>query len=219
MRLNSHRSGFTLIELLAVVVIILILAGIVLGLVKFANEKAARAKAEGEISAISAALESYKTDNGTYPKEVPPVGSTDANFVGATDKLNAQVNDLANSSDTTLYNNASAVLYQAISGDPGGTSNSPVYGKTYYNVPTAMVSPKATAKANGVDSKYLVDPFGNPYGYSTIYESNAAAGKSTDATGYNPTFDLWSTAGYGPIKTYPSAQTVPNRSVLWIKNW
>ena len=35
---------------------------------------------------------------------------------------------------------------------------------------------------------YLTDPFGNSYGYST------AEIKSSAPNGYNPTFDLWSTA-------------------------
>jgi hypothetical protein len=43
------------------------------------------------------------------------------------------------------------------------------------------------------------DPFGNSYGYSTKMAA-------TGGGGYNPTFDLWSTAN--------SAD--PNH---WIKNW
>ena len=51
---------------------------------------------------------------------------------------------------------------------------------------------------------YIRDPFGNPYGYSTMKAAGGAAG-------YNPTFDLWSTAGTSGISESDQAQ--------WIKNW
>ena len=68
----------------------------------------------------------------------------------------------------------------------------------------------------------IVDPFGLPYGYSTanayaVEQSSANA----DAYGYNPTFDLWSTGGYGTggrqyTKTNLSATSY---NTLWAKNW
>ena len=59
--------GFTLIELLVVIAIIAILAALVLNTAGFIQKKGARARAEAEIAALSAALESYKADNGDYP--------------------------------------------------------------------------------------------------------------------------------------------------------
>lgn len=59
--------GFTLIELLVVITIIAILAGLVLSTMGYANRTGAKKRAEGEIAALSAALESYYVDNGTYP--------------------------------------------------------------------------------------------------------------------------------------------------------
>ena len=38
--------------------------------------------------------------------------------------------------------------------------------------------------------QYIQDPFGNSYGYSTVQSGDAQT-----TLGYNPTFDLWSTAG------------------------
>src|SRR6266705_872017 len=65
----TARSAFTLIELVVVVGIILILASLVLSTAGYARKKGARARAETEIAAISAACESYRADNGVYPRD------------------------------------------------------------------------------------------------------------------------------------------------------
>src|SRR5467141_1828370 len=64
---NSSDGAFTLIELIVVITIIVILAGLVLSTVGYVRKKGARARAETEIAAMSAACESYKADNGVYP--------------------------------------------------------------------------------------------------------------------------------------------------------
>ncbi len=53
----------------------------------------------------------------------------------------------------------------------------------------------------------IADPFGNSYGYSTANQVNPSKG-------FNPTFDLWSTAGTG-IGPTPN----PSPHEQWIKNW
>jgi prepilin-type N-terminal cleavage/methylation domain-containing protein len=60
-------AAFTLIELLVVIAIIAILAGLVLSTAGFVQKKGATSRAEAEIAALSAALESYKADMGDYP--------------------------------------------------------------------------------------------------------------------------------------------------------
>jgi general secretion pathway protein G len=60
--------GFTLIELLVVITVIAILAALVLQTAGYVQKKAARSRAEAEIAALSAALESYKADMGDYPR-------------------------------------------------------------------------------------------------------------------------------------------------------
>lgn len=62
------NKGFTLIELLVVIAIIAILAGLILNTAGYVQKKGAMARAEAEIAALSAALESYKADNGEYPQ-------------------------------------------------------------------------------------------------------------------------------------------------------
>src|SRR6478672_9338641 len=71
-------NAFTLIELIVVVGIIIVLSGLVLSTVGYARKKGARARAETEIAAISAACENYKADNGVYPT------STDTNGLDPT---------------------------------------------------------------------------------------------------------------------------------------
>jgi prepilin-type N-terminal cleavage/methylation domain-containing protein len=82
---RASVTGFTLIELLVVIAIIAILAGISFGVVKGVNERAARAQAEAELSALSVALEAYKTQYGDYPQTGSNLGaaSTNANMFAA----------------------------------------------------------------------------------------------------------------------------------------
>ena len=63
------HHAFTIIELLIVMTIILVLAGLILATAGYVQKKGARSRTEAEIAAISAALESYKADNGIYPSE------------------------------------------------------------------------------------------------------------------------------------------------------
>src|SRR5215813_12140485 len=107
-----HRrryNAFTLIELVLVVGIITVLAGLVLSTVGYARKKAARARAEAEIAALSAACENYKADNGIYPRD--PTANT------STDALNARTMLDPGTTNATLYTAASLVLYRALSGD------------------------------------------------------------------------------------------------------
>src|SRR4029453_1002042 len=98
-------SAFTLIELVLVVGIIIVLAGLVLSTVGYARKKGARARAETEIAAISAACENYKEDNAVYP------------LTSATNSLDARTMLDPQIADATAYKTASLVLYRAISGD------------------------------------------------------------------------------------------------------
>ncbi len=208
------RGAFTLIELLVVIAIIIVLAGLILSTVGYVQKKGARARAETEIAAMSAALESYKADNAVYPRPQPVPNSN-------TDTLDART---MGDPTTANYKTASLVLYRALSGDrnlnrivdvadesldiDGSTLGTPLtqLPKSYYTFKANQLSPTDQTQTP-VD--FIRDPFGNSYGYSTANQADPATPK-----GYNPTFDLWSTAGLTANPVSPDTITPQ-----WIKNW
>jgi type II secretory pathway pseudopilin PulG len=181
-----YTSAFTLIELIVVVAIIIVLAGLILGTSTYVQMKGKRSRAEVEIAAMSAALESYKADNGIYPRDT-------AN--ATTDNLDARI-----LGDPVTYRPASLFLYTQLSGTNPDRSSIPG-AKSYFMFPPNMLIPRDQS----LNITAIVDPFGNSYGYSTAYQAN-------QTTGYNPTFDLWSTGAV------ISNANPPDQS-KWIKNW
>src|SRR5258708_30761745 len=97
---KRRHNAFTLIELVVVSGLILVLTGLVLSTVGYARKKGARARAETEMAAMSAACESYKADNAVYPRD----NTTNQH----TDTLNARQNL---DPTQTVYKNASFYLY------------------------------------------------------------------------------------------------------------
>jgi prepilin-type N-terminal cleavage/methylation domain-containing protein len=69
---SFHRSlcdgaGFTLIELLVVVAVIAILAALGIMTLGGVNQKTSAERARSEVAALSAAVESFKIDTGSFP--------------------------------------------------------------------------------------------------------------------------------------------------------
>jgi type II secretory pathway pseudopilin PulG len=177
---SKNEDAFTMVELLIVMAVIIVLAGLILTTTGYVQKKAARSRTEAEIAAISAALESYRADNGIYPTSPE------------TDALKAN-----STSDPSVYVNASKYLYIAISGDTDGNPVTPDNGRNYMadSLKPNMLGPNPPGSGT-----YVRDPFGNSYGYSTVKASNPTA-----SDGYNPTFDLWSTGGANP--PFPASQS------------
>src|SRR5437763_5952794 len=169
-RHSSFRvsAAFTIIELLVVIAIIIILAGLILSTVGYVQKKGARSRAEAEIAAMSAALESYKADNGIYPRDATKTDTLDPS---------ASIN-------FTNYSAASLYLYEQLSGDTNANRQPPANAKTYFAFKPNQLTPSDQTQ----NVTAVRDPFGNSYGYSTAKASGAAFGN-------NPTYDLWSTAG------------------------
>jgi type II secretory pathway pseudopilin PulG len=177
-RISSFRAGaFTILELLSVIAIIAILAALILATAGYVQKKAACSRAESELAAIFAALESYKADNGIYPTD--PV---------ATEQVDPVV------SPTPAA--ASLYLYEQLSGDLD--DDRVAERQSYFVFKPNQLNP--TDQTQHV--AFIRDPFGNTYGYSTMKAAGGSAG-------YNPTFDLWSTASANPV----------NDQSQWIKNW
>jgi prepilin-type N-terminal cleavage/methylation domain-containing protein len=192
----SLRGGFTLIELIVVITVIVILAGLVLSTVGYVQKKAARSRAETEIAAIAAACESYKADNGVYPSNLD------------TNALNART-DLDPSA--VGYSNASLFLYEKLMGVTTGNRSEVPSTRTYMTFKPSQLAPADQNQP----VQFIRDPFGNSYGYSTAGNPQSNP-NPIGSPGYNPTFDLWSTAGVPPSPTPAPPAT---QQGLWIKNW
>ncbi len=170
------RTAFSLIELMTVIAIIVILAGLIVGGLGFANERQAKEKCKVQIALLSKGIEAYKLDMGTYPGIDP---------------------------NTIVSGDVSEQLYQALFKDgydyilnPTGTSTKAT--KIY----TPELDPK-TSKQGWVAvspptaampvSLKIVDPWGHNYLYR----------KGTNAQ--NPDFDLWSMGKDGLTNTMTPA--------------
>ena len=190
-RTSSFRAegAVTIIELMVVIIIILILAGLILSISSYVQNKGARARAETEIAAMSAALESYKADNGIYPRDNPGNQYTDT--------LNAKVDF---NPTLSKYKNASLYLFFQLSG-LDANQQAVANMKSYFAFKPQMLGHPA---GNTTTVAYVRDPFGNSYGYSTANQGSSSAG-------YNPTFDLWSAGS--------TASPTPTPPAAWIKNW
>jgi len=216
------NSAFTLLEMLTVLTIIVILAGIVIGVAGNAMKKGARARAAGEISMISSACESYKSDNGTFPRDIPASGSS------VTDNISPK-------SDFTptlsKYTASSLFLYGELSGDKNADGIPDDGAQRYMKEfdPRILNATRNTSTKAIIQVNYLQDPFGFSYGYSTAaaaveqnFQRDLKLGKSVtrptgaQLPGFNPgSFDLWSTGG-----SNGSSVTSPNLEwAKWVKNW
>jgi hypothetical protein len=100
-----------------------------------------------------------------------------------------------------VYSNASLFIYEQLLGVTSGNRSETPSTKSYFTFKPNMLYPPPPSTDDVVGIR---DPFGNLYGYSTAKASNPSG-----TVGYNPTFDLWSTAGG------TQASDVPG----WIKNW
>ncbi|MGE5214535.1 MAG: type II secretion system protein [Nitrospirota bacterium] len=188
---EPRYNAFTLIELIVVVGIIIILAGLVLSTVGYARKKGARARAETEIAAVSAACENYKADNAVYPNSTG---------TGGTDGLDPLTTNIGN------YEMPCRYMYGEISGDRDFDGTPDANARPYITLKQSSLlradMSNPPSPSNPVTA--IRDPFGNSYGYSTAKAANPGG-----ATGFNPTYDLWSV-------TDGAAGTDQTK---WIKNW
>ena len=174
---RQGKAAFTLIELMAVITIIVILAGLVVGGLGFVTERQAKEKAKVQMALLSKALEEYKLDMGTYP----PTGN------------------IASVSKPGGTNNSAVSLYQALFKD-GYDYTSAATPPANWTKATKIYLPDldpTTTKQGWVTTSPtmptgnlpVLDPWGNQYCYRTAMP---ATGTTPNAATQNPDFDLWS---------------------------
>jgi prepilin-type N-terminal cleavage/methylation domain-containing protein len=233
---KPSTSAFTLIEMLTVLVIIVILSGLVLNLAGYVNNRSARARTEGEISMLLSACESYKADNGNYPR--------DTSTSSVTDTISPKLHFTPTA---TQYSASSLFLYEQLTGDltTNGQANTQPDGIPDDGVPRYMkeYDPRILNATKDPNTKaitavnYLQDPFGFPYAYSTaaandeqkyqtqLLRNPGLASSITRPTGnalhgFNTgSFDLWSTGGSNPTSSPASTQAMQLQWAKWLKNW
>jgi prepilin-type N-terminal cleavage/methylation domain-containing protein len=209
---RQSPQGFTLVEMLTVMAVIAILASLILSVNGFVQRKAATSRAEGEIAAMSAACETYKADNGSYPRS------------NRTDELDSKKNGNPNSA---VYKQANLELYRALGGDTGAVPDGKPETKPYFEFKRDQLSVKKGPDGNPTEVNFIMDPFGNPYGYSTagmageeeyqaVLRSDPTHARAENSKGHNTGIDLWSTGG----STSDAAEGGEPKDVKkWIKNW
>jgi len=157
------RRGFTIIELLGVISIMAVLAVLIGHVSKGALAQSKIRQVEGEVAAITAAIEQYKMLNGTYPR---PVGG---------------------SSDPKVQ---AGMLYQVLSGDgsdridgakPVASSDRQPGTESQLLLAAATVGRKKPTMVH--PDFYLIDPWGQPYRYQRGDEGPDTTNKTT--------FDVW----------------------------
>lgn len=176
MKTPSRRqsAAFTLIELMAVITIIVILAGLVVGGMGYVNEKQAREKAKVQIALLSKALEEYKLDNGTYPP--------------TTNKSGAFTNATGTSTSSILFD----YLYWDSDRDNTGVPQD-TDQKIYLPELDPANNKQGWTTGTAAKNLTITDPWGNQYCYrSAMGAPNAQGVASPNAATQNPDFDLWS---------------------------
>jgi prepilin-type N-terminal cleavage/methylation domain-containing protein len=183
------KPAFTLIELMAVITIIVILAGLVVGGLGFVTERQAKEKARVQLALLGKGLESYKLDMGVYPASSNAEGLTQSNkclyqalFYEGYD-YNKQTNPPTNwTKATTIYVS-----------DLDPTSSKQGW------VPTVTGTPPVIPATSVVS-----DPWGNEY----RYRSGKLASGAVNSSAVNPDFDLWSIGKDAKTNSTPTHKDV-----------
>jgi prepilin-type N-terminal cleavage/methylation domain-containing protein len=217
MQRSPLRHAFTLIEMITVIAIIAILSGMIISLAGLMTTKQNRAKAQGDITALIAACEAYRTDNGGYPQDS---GANTTNDLDPRADMNPT---------DTKYQTAIVFLYKQLSGDEdaNGQINGTEVGRKYASEFWKPSRFDVGFKNGSGIVKYIQDPWGYSYGYSTAglkdeqdyrvaLETDKNADRPGSPKGFNPTFDIWSTGGSTGPKASATKDQERNK---WIKNW
>ncbi len=230
---KPSTTAFTLVELLTVLAIIVILTSLVVSVGGYVQKKSALSRATGEISMLISACESYKSDNGNFPRDTTNAKVTDA--------ISPKVDFIPTDAK---YAASSLFLYKELSGDKTGNGSAPDGipddGQPRYlkDVETRILKATKNPTTKAIISvQYMQDPFGFAYAYSTsaandeqTYQTKILQNPALRNTLKRPTgtalhgfnagsYDLWSTGGSVPKSAVSSATAMDLEWSKWVKNW
>lgn len=170
---------FSLVEILTVLVIIMILAGLVLGTVGPIKKMVREKKTLSQLHMIEVALEAYMQENGYYPQ----LGDA---------TVNPQLGSAAVALDDSDADGAGVTIQPMIYSDFWGALEAPVGRKSYIQFAGAGFTPVYVDPTSSVrdDTDHYLDPFGNPFYYDAI-DPAAPNNRMMNPEKY----DLWS-VGY-----------------------
>jgi len=146
------QAAFTLIEMMVVITIIIILAGLVVGGMEYANQRSASEKAKTQIALLSKGIEEYKLDMGAYP---------------ATGNITGSLTTSAGSS-------TSAIIFNALYFAPL-SANQRIYLPELDPATSKQGWTTGTASATTT----ITDPWGNQYCYRSAISATGATNNST----------------------------------------
>jgi type II secretory pathway pseudopilin PulG len=151
LRRNS-KAAFTLLELMVVITIIIILAGLVVGGMEYANQRSASEKAKTQIALLSKGIEEYKLDMGAYPATGNITGSLTASAGSST----------------------SAIIFNALYFAPLSANQ-----RIYLSELDPATSKQGWTTGTASATTTITDPWGNQYCYRSAIDSSGATNNAT----------------------------------------
>jgi len=177
MKSNKRKAAaaFTLVELLAVVIIIIMLFGMVVGGLKYAQDKQANEKTRVQLARIGNAIENYKLDKGLYPVTTDGDGSGNSN---------------------ELFKS----LYWD-SDDDGVGADTDDDQKVYMSELDPKNKKLGWLDGTSASDYKIIDAWSNEIHYRSGKDSNG----DNNTSAINPDFDLWSPGKDGSTKDDPKS--------------
>ena len=191
LRNRASRPAFTLVEIITVVAIIVALAAMTVGGLKFAQDKAKVGRTTVFIASVSQALEQYRSDTGVFPEGDGGADSTELIYAA----LSGDGEDGSNSDGEP---------------DPGA--------QVYLSTLSPDTKGKTKNVRNSGGGYVLVDAWKEKNGNQRqeLYYRHDPAENDPNMMNPSSDFDLWS---LGPIDKEDNTITDKEKRANYIKNW
>lgn len=182
MRRGRHeREGFTLIELLAVIAIIAILSGLILGGIGRVRIAAQRAQAMADMNALSTGIGHFCTKYNVH--YIPAGFSLEQNYTDAGSNAsdaaylkrvfpNIQLNATGAVTDRSMSQNQTLMFF-LMGGDVTGYTGFSSNRSAPFTPGGTRVGPFTDIPASKINANgEMIDPWGTPYAYFTATNGN-----------------------------------------------